>query len=789
MVDADFSLPSGDESRANASLQHRLRVEIRGAVQGIGFRPFVYRLASELALRGWVANDARGVIIEVEGHEPSLKSFLEGLEARRPSRSIVRSSRSTWLPPVGFEGFSIRESLESGSKSVMVLPDIATCDDCRRELFDPKDRRYRYPFTNCTNCGPRFSIVEALPYDRKSTTMKGFKMCPECASEYADPLDRRFHAQPDACGVCGPALALWSAGGEVLASGEEALASAVQAIRGGGIIAMKGVGGFLFLADAANEQAVAQLRHRKRRPTKPFAVMTTDLGAAADLIVIDGAIAEALASSEAPIVLAPRRQGAPIAASVAPGNPNLGVMLPSSPLHHLLAHDLRLPLVATSGNLGEEPICIDEREALSRLGGIADLFLVHDRPIARHVDDSVAWVTLGKARLLRRARGYAPLPIELDAPGPTVLGVGAQQKSCVALSVCDSVFVSQHIGDLGNAVAAETFERVAADLMRLYGAEPEAIACDLNPDYFSSQWAGAPERALRGKRPLVIGVQHHHAHMAACLAENGEKGKALGVIWDGSGYGGDGSVWGGEFLVGDASGFVRFAHLAPFRLPGGEAAVREPHRSGLALLWEIYGESLFERSDLPLVRSLRPGEGSAFAGMLRTGLNSPATTSAGRLFDGVAALLGFDRPVSFEGEAAMALEYAACGSEAGAYPFGILGDAGGLVLDWRPIVEAVVSDLHNGAGKGIVSARFHDSLAAAIVEISDRSEEEKIALSGGCFQNRRLLETAARGLARSGHEVLLHDRFPPNDGCVALGQVVVASARLGRLGSERGEVS
>jgi hydrogenase maturation protein HypF len=773
----------------NTCVLRRLRVELHGAVQGIGFRPFVFRLATELALRGWVANDSRGVIIEVEGVAPALKRFLEGLKTQRPSRSIVRSMRSAWLAPVGFEGFEIRESREGGAKRVMVLPDIATCGDCLRELFDPANRRYRYPFTNCTNCGPRFSIVEALPYDRENTTMKGFRMCPACASEYGDPLNRRFHAQPNACGRCGPGLALWSAAGESLAGGDEALEAAAQAIRDGGILAMKGVGGFLLLADAGNEAAVAELRRRKRRPTKPFAVMAMDLERAAGLIAIDEAIAEALASPEAPIVLAPRRLGAPIADSVAPGNPNLGVMLPSSPLHHLLSRDLGLPLVATSGNLGEEPICTDEREALSRLGGIADLFLVHDRPITRHADDSVAWVTLGKARLLRRARGYAPLPLELPDAVPTILGVGAQQKSCVALSVGDNVFVSQHIGDLGNAAAAETFERVVADLERLYGAEPGTIACDLNPDYFSSQWARSPERALRGKEPLVIRVQHHQAHLAACLAENGEKGKALGVIWDGSGYGGDGTVWGGEFLLGDSGSFVRRGHLAPFHLPGGEAAVREPRRVGLALLWEIYGESLFERADLPLVGSLGPIEKNAFRGMLGSGFNSPLTTSAGRLFDGIAALVGFDRPASFEGEAAMAIEYAALGSEASAYTFGLFSEAECLVLDWKPIVEAVVADLHRGMDKVIISARFHNSLAAAIVEIADRVGEEAVALSGGCFQNRRLIETAARGLGRSGHRVLLHERFPPNDGCIALGQVIVASAQLVRIAAEREEVS
>jgi hydrogenase maturation protein HypF len=779
-----FSSASDGGSRDPLDTTLRLRVELRGAVQGIGFRPFVYRLATELSLRGWVANDSQGLVLEVEGRASDQQLFVDRLKAERPGLSILRSIRVSWLPSLGFEGFEIRESLQGDSKSASMLPDIATCEDCRRELFDRGNRRYRYPFINCTNCGPRYSIIEELPYDRKGTTMKDFAMCPECSSEYADPRDRRFHAQPDACGRCGPAVALWSAEGDIRAAGEESLALALRAIESGKILAMKGLGGFLLLVDAANEEAVAELRLRKNRPTKPFAVMAMDLEAAAELVILDEAIAAALASPEAPIVLATKRSGAPIAESVAPGNPNLGLMLPYSPLHHLVARDFGRPLVATSGNLGEEPICVDETEALSRLRGIADLFLVHDRPIARHADDSVAWVTLGKTRLLRRARGYAPLPLELPASGPTILGVGAQQKSSVALSVGDELFVSQHIGDLVKAETAACFERVVADLASLYGAEPEVIACDLNPDYYSTQWALSQEPVLDGRKPVVIRVQHHHAHLAACLAENRETGKALGVIWDGSGYGGDGTAWGGEFLAGDSGGFSRIGHLAAFRLLGGEAAVREPRRSGLALLWELYGEELFERSDLALVANLSPEERSAFGGMLRTGLCSPSTTSAGRLFDGVAAILGFDKSVSFEGEAAMTLEYAADASDAGAYPFGLVAQEGSLVLDWKPIVEALIADLNAGRPTGSISARFHGSLAASIVAMADRAGEETVALSGGCFQNRRLLEQAARGLERSGHRVLLHERFPPNDGCLALGQVAVALAVLKRSREE-----
>lgn len=790
-------MPSSSGSgRAGSAEARRLRVELQGAVQGIGFRPFVYRLAVELGLSGWVVNDSRGVIVEVEGEEGSLSSFLERLKTERPRRSILRSVSSAWLPLAGFEGFEIRRSEASGEKTVLVLPDIATCDDCLRDLLDPANRRYRYPFTNCTNCGPRFTIVEALPYDRRNTTMRGFPMCPDCSDEYESPLDRRFHAQPNACPSCGPRLALWSATGEVLAAGEAALSGAEDALRRGSIVAMKGLGGFLLLADARSDEALAELRRRKRRPTKAFALMVRNLEMAASLVELDPAISAALGSPEAPIVLARRRPHAPLSEAVAPANPYLGLMLPYSPLHHLLARDLGFPLVATSGNLSEEPICTEESEALARLGGIADLFLVHDRPIARHADDSVAWVVRGELRLLRRARGFAPLPILLKAPVPTILGLGAQQKNCVALSRGENVFVSQHIGDLDNAAAAEAFERVIADFERLYGARPEALACDLSPDYVSSQWARArSEEAAEAGSPLpLIPVQHHHAHFAACLAENGHEGEALGVVWDGSGYGGDGTVWGGEFLLGNARSFARFAHLRPFRLIGGEAAVREPRRVALGLLWELYGEGLFGMTELPLVRRLEAGEAEAFRGMLASGFNSPLTSSAGRLFDGVAALLGFESRLSYEGEAAMALEfsagacaagasaaggYAADASAAGAYRLGLVRAEGGIVLDWGPAIEALIADRRAGLRRGLISARFHDALSAAIGEIASEAGEEAVALSGGCFQNRVLLESASARLEAAGHKVLLHRLLPPNDGCICVGQVAVAAARLG----------
>ena len=781
-------------------INSRLRVEIHGAVQGVGFRPFVYRLATDAGLAGWVINDAQGVFIEVEGTRPVLEGFLGRLRTEKPPRAIVQSLEVDWLDPAGYEGFEIRHSDNSGVKTVIVLPDVATCPDCLAEVLDPGDRRYRYPFTNCTNCGPRFSIIQALPYDRPNTTMRRFIMCPACRHEYEDPRDRRFHAQPNACPVCGPQLRWYDGGSEgegvgaqspPLLEGDAALLQAAALLRAGGTLALKGLGGFHLMVDARNAGAVARLRLRKQRGDKPFAVMACDLSQACTLCEIPPAAEELLGSAEAPIVLLRRLPTAPIAGEVAPDNPYLGVMLPYTPLHHLLLRELGFPVVATSGNLSDEPICTDENEARERLGRMADGFLVHDRPIARHVDDSVAWVVAGAPRLLRRARGYAPLPVMLPAAVPGILAVGAHLKNTVALSVGRQAFISQHIGDLETVEAMAAFERVIADFLRLYEATPVAIAHDLHPDYLSTRWAhehaaDGGERD-RGDPVRLVGVQHHHAHLAACLAENGVDGKALGVIWDGTGYGTDGTIWGGEFLLGDAAGYRRAAHLRPFRLPGGEAAIREPARLAVDLLWELYGVEALAWEDLAPVRHLRPSDRSLLARMLSRGINSPVTSSAGRLFDAVAALLGLRQVVSFEGQAAMALEFAADESVTDAYSMPIGGrpgraedDTSPLVLDWAPLVRAILADLRAGLPVGMMAARFHNTLVEAIVSVAERIGERRVALSGGCFQNRLLVERAAHRLRTAGFEVLLHCQVPPNDGCISLGQIAVAAAALER---------
>jgi hydrogenase maturation protein HypF len=611
--------------------------------------------------------------------------------------------------------------------------------------------------------------------------MAGFTMCADCAREYADPLDRRFHAQPNACPACGPRVVLWSVEGGTVADGDAALGAAAALLREGRVLAVKGVGGFHLLVDGTSDHAVTGLRQRKGREEKPLAVMVRDLDAARAIVEVTPAAAALLASPAAPIVLLPRRPAARLSPHVAPGNPRVGVMLPYTPLHHLLLREFRFPVVATSGNRSEEPICTDEREALGRLDGIADAFLVHDRPIARHVDDSVVSLEGDEVHPIRRARGLAPLPVRRPDGGPVVLAVGGHLKNVVALAVRDRVVLSQHIGDLETPQAREAFERVIADLLDMYGVVPDVVAHDLHPDYASTRWLddvlrgpAAPAWRARGLATAPrVAVQHHHAHLAAVLAEHGAPGPALGVTWDGTGHGTDGTVWGGEFLVGDASAVRRVASLRPFRLPGGDAAVREPRRSAVALLAATRGERAFDA--LP-ADAFAATEREALARMLGTGLQAPVTTSAGRLFDGVAALLGLRLRSEFEGQAAMQVEFAADVSEHGAYPLPLVPGEGRLLLDWEPTLAALLSDRDAGVPVPVVAARFHAALASGIVAAAKAAGEPRVALSGGCFQNRLLREQVRRGLASAGFEVLVHREVPCNDGGIALGQVAVAGA-------------
>jgi hydrogenase maturation protein HypF len=784
------------------ALIEKLRLEIGGAVQGVGFRPFVFRLARDLALNGWVINDGRGVFIEAEGERAQLEKLLALIENERPPRAVIMKVTHEWVEAEGIDGFSIRESKDDGRPTVVVLPEVATCEDCLAEVLDPADRRYRYPFTNCTNCGPRFSIIRNLPYDRPNTTMRGFKMCELCQEEYEQPLDRRFHAQPNACPQCGPVVALWDRDGRSLAVGDAALGASVAALRQGRIVALRGLGGFLLLVDAADEKAVRELRRRKRRYEKPMALMVPNLEIAARVCRVPDRARDLLSSAEAPIVLLERRPEAPIADSVAPENSRLGIMLPYSPLHHLLLGDFSAPLVATSGNVSDEPMCIHNEDAVERLSGIADLFLVHDRPIERHVDDSVVQLIGNEVQPLRRARGYAPLPIQMDRRLPTILAVGGHLKNVAALSVEDKVFLSQHIGDMETPEARAAFERVIGDFLELYEAEPVCLARDLHPEYPSSRWA---ESQVAGNRPgqqkalavladlPTISVQHHHAHLAAVLTEHRLETAALGVTWDGTGYGADGSIWGGEFLVGDARSFVRIAALRPFRLPGGEAAVRQPSRVALAVLWELWGRRGIEREDLAPFRHLSPSTRRPLVQMLKSGFRAPLTTSAGRLFDAVASLLDVRHEVTFEGQAAMLLEHIAETDCRDAYPLPLEetstdenapSEPPRFELDWRPLVEALLEDSRRGRRVGMIAARFHNALAEGIVEVARQVGQQRVALSGGCFQNRLLSARALELLEAAGFEVLQHRVVPANDGGLSLGQIAVAAAQLGGTESE-----
>jgi hydrogenase maturation protein HypF len=750
----------------------RAKLTVRGVVQGVGFRPHVYRLATELQLNGWVLNSAQGVFIEVEGRPPVLRQFLQRLGNEKPPRAVIQSMEVSFLDAVGYEAFEIRYSDDHGEKTVLILPDVATCADCLNEIFEPGNPRYRYPFTNCTNCGPRFSIIEKLPYDRPNTSMKQFTMCPDCNREYHDPRNRRFHAQPNACPRCGPQLAFWDPNGAVPARRDDALSLAADTVRAGKILAFKGIGGFQLMVDARSEQAVRRLRERKQREEKPFALMYPSLEATQEDCNVSGLEERLLLAPESPIVLLERRPAATwLAPSIAPGNPALGVMLPYTPLHHLLVRDLGFPVVATSGNLSDEPICTGEFEALGRLRGIADFFLVHDRPIVRHMDDSVVRVVRGRELVLRRARGYAPLPVHLQAPLPCVLALGAHLKNNVALSVGTEVFISQHIGDLETGQAWATFRNVAADLPRLYAATPGVIACDLHPDYLSTKYAARLEAPVHR-------VQHHWAHALACMAENELVPPVLAVSWDGTGFGPDGTVWGGEFLLaGDDEAFRRVAHFRQFRLPGGEAAVKQPRRTALGVLFSMWGGEAMQHRELAPVQDFSEGELRLIRQMLAKGLHAPITSSAGRLFDAVASLTGLRQRTSFEGQAAMELEFAIAPGIDDAYPFDLhnMGSGHPCVVDWRPAIQKVIDDVRVHQPAGVISARFHNGLAEAVVAVARIAGVEKVALTGGCFQNRYLTERCVERLLEAGFRAYWHQRVPPNDGGIALGQVIAAA--------------
>ena len=754
------------------AMTERRHITVAGIVQGVGFRPFVYGLAMKNGLAGFVLNDTTGVTIELEGEPPALENFIAHLRDQPPPLARIENVDCRIIPPKGELAFNIVASQGQHEKSVLISPDTRTCDDCLDELFDVADRRYRYPFINCTNCGPRFTIVKDVPYDRARTTMDRFEMCADCAREFHDPADRRFHAQPNACPRCGPRVRLLDSQGRE-SSETDPVSAAADLLRQGAILAVKGLGGFHLACSALEEDTVRRLRARKHREEKPFALMVRDLGAVKQLCLVSDEDENLLRSDARPIVLLRKRDNIPIAEAVAPGQRQLGVMLPYTPLHHLLLADAGVPLVMTSGNMSEEPIAYKNDDALRRLGNIAEYFLVHDREIHMRCDDSVARTTGKRKLLIRRSRGYAPQPIFVAQPFvQPVLACGAHLKNTFCLGKERHAFMSHHIGDLENYETLKSFVDGIAHFKNLFAVEPTVIAHDLHPEYLSTKYAvgihGLPK----------IAVQHHHAHIASCMAEHGLKGPVIGVAFDGLGYGGDGTIWGGEFLVTTLAGYERRAHLRCVPLAGGDRAIREPWRMGLSYLRDALGAD-------PLFLGLPGWDGIAekkiemVTAMIQRGLNTVQTSSCGRLFDAVASIMGLRHEVNYEGQAAIELEMAVREGISESYPFEI-GASSPWEIDLRPAIERLVLDIQMKVSVSSIAAKFHNTIVAVIVVICRRLRETDglhlVCLSGGTFQNGYLLERLVPALRSSAFEVYLNRQVPNNDGGIALGQAAVANA-------------
>jgi hydrogenase maturation protein HypF len=754
-------------------------ISVRGVVQGVGFRPFVFQLATRYNLKGWVCNTSEDVKIEVQGDSHDLEHFVSELQHHAPPLAHIENISVTYHPPADYTKFEIRHSIAEEGKYQLVSPDIATCQPCLSEVFTPEDRRYRYPFTNCTNCGPRFTIIEDIPYDRPKTTMRAFTMCPDCQAEYDNPLDRRFHAQPNACPKCGPRLKLLDAKGNHVEA-TDAVSTASRFLKEGKILAIKGLGGFLLACDAASEKAVRLLRRRKRRPFKPLAIMVANIDEVKKYCLVSEPEEKLLTSPQSPIVLMPWKSESEICQAVAPNLKYLGVMLPYTPMHHLLLRETGLPLVMTSGNISEEPICKDNDEAVRRLSGIADYFLVHNRDIYARYDDSVAIVERGEAQLTRRARGYAPLPIHLPFNAKQVLGCGAEEKNTFCLTRDNYAFVSQHIGDMENMETMEHFENTLALYKKLFRIEPEIIAYDLHPEYLSTKYAF--ELGGRSGHFKLVPIQHHHAHIVSCMADNKVQTPVIGVALDGTGYGSDGRIWGGEFLVADYKGFKRLGHLEYLPLPGGAAAIKRPYRTAIGYLVKLLGEDSLN-TKMAFLKKVDAVETELIKRQIHTGLNSPLNSSMGRLFDAVSALIDIRGEVDYEGQAAVELEMAAydgvdkVGDKA--YPYSIMGIDGVNTIQLKELFSAIVEDLFQGVSQSSISAKFHNTVARIILDmcrlIAKKTGINQVALSGGVFQNRLLFRKLVPLLESSGFMVLVHKQVPCNDGGISLGQAVIAN--------------
>lgn len=759
----------------NEEVIKRVRYLFSGVVQGVGFRPFIYRLALQNHLGGFVQNRPDGVIAEVEGKASALDSFLAGVSRELPPLAHITNISARDIAVKQESAFQIVSSDLYGTAAVHIAPDVAVCPECLAEFFNPLDRRYRYPFINCTNCGPRLTIIRTIPYDRIQTSMACFPLCPQCQAEYENPTDRRFHAEPNACPVCGPRLQLLDQEGNTVADADP-VAAAISKLKAGKVLAIKGLGGFHLSVDAGNQEAVERLRLRKFREEKPLAIMVRDLAGAQRLAQIGGEEENMLTSFRRPIVLLKKRDNKLISAQVAPGVPHLGIMLPYTPLHHLLLENNFAALVMTSANQVDEPICIGNREAVERLKGIADYFLVHNRDIRVRCDDSIMMVAGERQQIMRRSRGFAPRPIELAQPYPGVLALGPQLKATQCILKENYAFLSPHIGDLETPQARDFFQESLLLLKNISQTDPAVIACDYHPAYYSTKVAAE----LAGVR--VVPVQHHHAHIVSCMAENNISGDVIGLAMDGTGYGLDGNAWGGEFLVVSETEFQRLGHLQYFVLPGGEKAIHEPWRIGASLLKSACGSSWPEiAAQLDLIPT--GWDSNVLDKVMENKINSPLTSGLGRLFDGVAALLGVRRIVSFEGQAAMELEGQVTETSGAPFPFEIQRDAEGcFILDMSATIRAVVEEIFRGRSKNEIAASFHRTLACAFVamvkEINTITGLDRIALSGGCFQNRILLERSMAELEKAGFTVYCHSQVPANDGGVALGQAVVAAATV-----------
>ncbi|MBU2547878.1 MAG: carbamoyltransferase HypF [Proteobacteria bacterium] len=751
----------------------RTRIQVQGIVQGVGFRPFVHQLARRLGLGGFIQNNSYGVEIEVEGGGEAVGDFLRGLREETPPLARVTGIESSPLNTLGQSDFTIRASEALAGRTALISPDVAVCDDCLAEMFDPSDRRYRYPFINCTNCGPRYTIITDVPYDRDKTSMRVFEMCPACAAEYGDPADRRFHAQPNACPVCGPRVTLLDGAGHPIPL-DDPIAGAVEALHKGLVLAVKGLGGFHLAADAADADAVRRLRSHKHREEKPLAVMSTDMESIRTYARTTPEEETVLASIQRPIVLLRARTPSPLAPNVAPDNRYIGAMLAYTPLHHLLLRDFPA-LVMTSGNLTDEPIAIDNQEAVTRLDGIADYFLVHDRDIYLRTDDSVVRLDGPRPRQIRRSRGFVPVPVFLRRPQPSILALGGELKNTVCLTKQDRAFVSQHVGDLENLLTLEFFDLTIRHLRRILDIEPAALARDLHPEYLSTKVA------LSQRELQVIGVQHHHAHVVSAMAELGLAGPVIGLACDGTGYGDDGQIWGGEFLRADEAGYERLGHLDYAVLPGGAAAIKEPWRMALSFLDLAFGREALDL-DIPFLDRRNPDQVHFIRQVIAKRVNSPLTSSLGRLFDAVAALIGLRDVAAFEGQAAMMLEMACPEGEFDPYDFDVSEIEGRFVVQPQALIRAMVRDLVDGRAREEISGRFHAAVIRALAEttlrISARTGLTTVVLSGGCFQNQVLTRGLIRALETAGLKALTQHLVPVNDGGLSLGQAVCAGARL-----------